>query len=117
MQLNRKEMKRQTEEAMLQMTEYEGGDEVVKSQSRAEPSATAIQGLPMFQEHHDIFEPLTHREKINTVDDDGTPLDVISMAISYDSKYLIALCQNEKDEFLSKGKTAFNVMGYSLGTF
>jgi hypothetical protein len=76
------------------MTEasYEGGDELVKSESRAAPSETAIQGLPMFQENHDIFEPLTLREKISTIDDDGTPLDVISMAISYDSKYLLALC-------------------------
>jgi hypothetical protein len=92
----------------------EGGD---ASRAPQGSSVTSITGLPMFEEHHDIFEPLTHREFINTQDDDGNALDIISMAISYDSKYLIACCANEHEDFLAKGQTAFNIIGYSLGTF
>ena len=60
----------------------------------------------MLQPHHDIFEPLTKRDAVDTIDIDGNHVNVISMIISYDSKFLVALCSNDDE--------TFNVIGYSL---
>ena len=62
----------------------------------------------MLQEHHEIFEPLTKRDAVDTIDIDGNHVGVISMIISYDSKYLVALCTNDDE--------SFNVIGYCLSS-
>lgn len=52
---------------------------------------THIPGLDEFNKYGDLFQDLTKRNHINTFH-----LDVIEMAITYDSKF--ALCIVKKDE-------------------
>jgi len=116
MKLNKKEMKKQTKEGLLQMTEteadssetYEGGADIKHSPSQLARKNTDIKGLEMLEEHHGIFEPLTTRNAIDTIDKHGNHVSVISMIISYDSKYLVALCSGNDE--------SFSIMGFSLTT-
>lgn len=118
MKLNKKEMKKQTKEGLLRMTEteadssetYEGGEksDLQHSASQLARKNTDIKGLEMLEEHHEIFEPLTSRTAIDTVDKFGNHVGVISMIISYDSKYLVALCSGNDE--------SFSIMGFSLTT-
>lgn len=86
---------------------YEGGD-IQRSASQLARKNTDIKGLEMLEEHHDIFEPLTTRNAIDTIDKHGNHVAVVSMIISYDSKYLVAICSGNDE--------SFSLMGFSLTT-
>lgn len=89
---------------------YEGGDAMTRSRSTVKPKDDlSIQGLPMLEHSHALFDELTQRHYINTTDKEGADIDVISMVVSYDSAYLVAACSNNDE--------SFNIIGYSLGTF
>lgn len=94
------------------MTEtYEGGDALKRSRSAVKPKHDlSIDGLPMLQQAHKVFDELTTRHYIETRDKAGENLvDVISMVVSYDSAYLVAACSNNDE--------SFNIIGYCLSSF
>ena len=63
----------------------------------------SIKGFEMLEQYHDIFDDLTNRKFIST------PGDVISIIVSYDSKYLIVACYDTE-----KPDEQFRILGYSL---
>lgn len=65
---------------------------------------THIPGLGDFNEHDDLFQTLTKRYQLST----GV-MDIMEMAISYDSKQAIAICK--------ESESVFQVNGYSLLNF
>jgi len=57
----------------------------------------------MLSQYHQLFDDLTQRRYVET------DLDVVSMIVSYDSKYLVAACRTEHK--------LFEIHGYSLSTY
>lgn len=62
-----------------------------------------LDGVPLLQENKEMFEDLTFRKYFKT------DLNIISMVVSYDSKYVISISSTNDDEF--------RVRGFSLATF
>ena len=91
------------------MTETKADALVRSSAGPKSKDDLSLQGLPLLEHSHALFDELTQRHYINTAQKDGTPVDVISMVVSYDSAYLVAACSSTDE--------AFNIIGYSLATF
>lgn len=64
---------------------------------------THIEGLNDFDEHSELFQQLTKRYHIAT-----DHMDLIEMAITYDSRHAIAICKNNDLKFQIKGVNLLN---------
>lgn len=112
------EQKKMLKQGLLGEDDYEGGgltkdslsklnaingSTYRKSSVKSASEETEIHGLKQFGKHSQLFQDLTKRTFIDT------RIDVVSIIITYDSKFAIAIV-NDKDEH-------FELQGYSLITF
>ena len=65
-------------------------------------SDMSIEGVPLLNDCHEMFDDLTQRNYFET------QKNIISMVVTYDSQFVIAICQTEDEEM--------RVRGFSLKT-
>jgi hypothetical protein len=70
-----------------------GSEEDAQSSGSKKTGLTDIQGFKEFEKYGNLFQDLTHRQMIQT------DLDVISIVITYDSKFCIAIVNNKDEHF------------------